>query len=126
MNRKQAKELLPLIKAFAEGKAIQAMERGEWKDVDHFNLAMASVVNYRIKPKPKYRPFQNAEECWQEMQKHQPFGWLKAIRFPVYQVINYVDNIGVNINSVSTSFDKAMEHYTFSDGTPFGVKETSL
>lgn len=34
---------------------------------------------YRInKPGVNYRPFANEEECWQEMQKHQPFGWVKT------------------------------------------------
>lgn len=126
MNREQAKKLLPIIKAFVEGKTIQtSIKNREWEDLTD-DIEFYSDDKYRIKPEPKFRPFQNAEECWQEMQKHEPFGWLKAIRFPVYQVINYVDNIGVNINSVSTSFNEAMEHYTFSDGTPFGVKETSL
>lgn len=26
---------------------------------------------------PSYRPFKNQEECWNEMLKHEPFGWVK-------------------------------------------------
>ena len=29
------------------------------------------------KIEPKYRPFRTKEECWNEMLKHQPFGWVK-------------------------------------------------
>lgn len=76
MNRQQAKELLPIIQAFAEGKTIQVQEDIDWLylgDEIDFNF---SPQRYRIKPDPKYRPFANADECWQEMQKHQPFGWV--------------------------------------------------
>ena len=78
MNRIQAKELLPIIKAFAEGRPIEYQDSYEkWieSDIMAFDL---SPENYRIKREPKYRPFKDAEECWQEMQKHQPFGWVKT------------------------------------------------
>lgn len=76
MNREQAKELLPIIQAFVKGKTIEFRERGctLWTESISpiFNFA---IFEYRIKPEPKYRPFKDADECWQEMQKHQPFGW---------------------------------------------------
>ena len=34
--------------------------------------------DYRIKP--EYRPFANAEECWCEMLKHKPFGWVESLK----------------------------------------------
>lgn len=81
MNRKQAKELLPIISAFAEGKTIQYyyIDAG-WADIDPDGAADFSdnPSKYRIKPEHKYRPFSNKEECWQEMQKHQHFGWIKS------------------------------------------------
>ena len=78
MNRKEAAELLPIIKAFSEGKEIEGLYKGTkspWfkiKDM-HFNEG----IIFRIKPETKYRPFKDIEECWSEMQKHQPFGWIK-------------------------------------------------
>lgn len=79
MNREQAKELLPIIQAFAEGKTIEIRSNskynpGEWIETATPTFDIKSH-EYRIKPEPKYRPFANAKECWQEMQKHQPFGW---------------------------------------------------
>lgn len=77
MTREEAKELLPIIQAFVEGKTIEYREYdGEWK-VAH-TPTWSSHLFYRIKSEPKYRPFKDMEECWQEMLKHQPFGWLKA------------------------------------------------
>ena len=131
MNRQQAKELLPIIQAFAEGKTIQVMASdGKWysREVGEINFN-ADPQNYRIKSEPKYRPFENAEECWQEMQKHQPFGWLKDKEVDCYTVITRVQDdegdIGqMKINS-SPDWDLSgvFLNYTFADGTPFGIKE---
>lgn len=77
MDRNQAKKLLPIIQAYVEGKQIQHLYN-EWKDIDVLDIDLA--VNpelYRIKPEPKYRPFKDAEECWTEMLRHEPFGWVK-------------------------------------------------
>lgn len=80
MNRERAKELLPIIKAFAEGKKIEMAlfdddgAIAEWSDV-HYPKWLDNHI-YRIKQEPKYRPFKDADECWEEMQKHQPFGWV--------------------------------------------------
>lgn len=127
MNREQAKELLPIIQAFAEGKTIQVQEDIDWcylgDDAD-FNL---NPLRYRIKSEPKYRPFENAEECWQEMQKHQPFGWIKDKGDGYNVMITKVnddektDNMSINGNG-SWTFDGIMDYYTFADGTPFGIK----
>lgn len=81
MNRQQAKELLPIIQAYAEGKTIQYYYGGgNWVDVEPNEFVDFSndVSKYRIKPKLKYRPFKDSEECWNEMQRHQPFGWTKG------------------------------------------------
>ena len=77
MNRQQAKELLPIIQAFAEGKTIQVREDIDWCYLGNETDFDLSPQRYRIKPEPKYHSFLNAEECWQEMKKHEPFGWVK-------------------------------------------------
>lgn len=127
MNRQQAKDILPIIQAFAEGKTIQVQEDIDWcylgDDAD-FNL---NPLRYRIKSEPKYRPFENAEECWQEMQKHQPFGWLKDKEDGHYTLITAinkteVDQIALNGNT-GWLFCSISKFYTFADGTPFGIKE---
>ena len=124
MDRKQAKELLPIIQAFAEGKTILVQEDIDWRylsDDADFNL---NPLRYRIKPEPKYRSFANAEECWQEMKKHEPFGWVKYKTDDVYSFICKVeeDRCYFAVN-VYWAFDTILEKYTFADGTPFGIKE---
>ena len=124
MNREQAKELLPIIQAFAEGRKIEYRNSlGVWIDCDGIMFNWPPK-DYRIKPEPKYRPFANAEECWQEMQKHQPFGWIKYKTDNVYSFIVKVDKDYVYLAvNVYWSFDTLLKKYTFADGTPFGIKE---
>lgn len=123
MNREQAKELLPIIKAFAEGKTIQVQEGIDWcylRNNADFNL---NPSRYRIKPSPKYRPFANAEECWQEIQKHQPFGWVKASHGQFLITGLRKDGVAFGINDNWHGYDYMFKSYTFADGTPFGIKE---
>lgn len=131
MNREQAKELLPIIQAFAEGKTIQVKSSdGLWYGREGENCEFnfnADPQVYRIKSEPKYRPFKDAEECWQEMQKHQPFGWLKDKEDGHYTLITAinkteVDQIALNGNT-GWLFCSISKFYTFADGTPFGIKE---
>lgn len=123
MNRQQAKDLLPIIQAFAEGKTIEYYSNDNWIEDKNFNF-IDKAQNYRIKPSPKYRPFKDAEECWQEMQKHQPFGWLKHKTDNVYSFISKIDKdccyFAVN---VYWGFDTLFKTKTFIDGTPFGIKK---
>ena len=80
--------------------------------------------------KPTYRLFKTQEECWNEMLKHQPFGWIKAKDSGSPMLIG---NIYLNIdeevyivwayNGVVNSASNTFYNYTFADGTPFGIKE---
>ena len=126
MNRKEAAELLPIIKAFSEGKEIEGLYKGTkspWfkiKDM-HFNEG----IIFRIKPETKYRPFKDIEECWSEMQKHQPFGWIKNGGYR-YNIINTgvmsVKIIDTRGAIATLDFSDLLAHYRFADGTLFGVK----
>lgn len=92
MNREQAKKLLPIIQAFAEGRTIELKDSyGKWvkSDLLAFDL---SPKNYRIKREPEYRPFKDAVECWQEMKKHEPFGWVKDKQDGHYALITAVED----------------------------------
>ena len=126
MNRNQAKEILPIIQAFIDGKQIQHLYN-KWEDIE--NLTSDLIINpelYRIKPEPTYRPFKDADECWHEILKHQPFGWVK------YQC-NFFQIIHVDYNSIGygsacciilhSKFEDIFKDSTFADGTPFGIKE---
>ena len=125
MNRKEAKELMPIIQAFAEGKAIESRcikgDKSLWYDDE--DPSFDDDLEYRIKPEPTYRPFKDAEECWMEMQKHQPFGWVKwnDVRYNIYEVSS-ISVCLINGNCENMDFAYAYQKLTFDDGLPFGVK----
>ena len=134
MNREKAKYILPIIQAFSEGKQIQWLkpDSDEWIDVvggdnvDFEDLAESNVA-YRIKPEPKYRPFKNAEECWAEMLKHQPFGWVKykdgSTTNKFMFICDISDKEATFNNCIEFTYYSFLEDYVFADGTPFGVLE---
>ena len=128
MNREEAAELSPFIKAFGEGKEIEIRNKNPhaqpngWTKMDEF---IFGNFEYRIKPEPKYRPFANAEECWTEMFKHQPFGWVKDKQDGHRALVTAVndDTCGMSLNGNATwSLRGIMNLFTFADGLPFGVK----
>ena len=122
MTREEAKELLPIIEAYSEGKEVQILD-DVYGWVEMKNLILNWSPNcYRIKPEPKYRPFKNQEECWKEMQKHQPFGWVKGKDGEGLYLIHGINNSIVTTDDID-SFKDAMHIYEFKDGTPFGIKE---
>ena len=125
MTREQAKELLPIIQAFAEGKNIQFLSDGEWHDINQADFT-CYPDKYRIKPEPKYRPFKSQEECWQEMLKHQPFGVVKDKHFANYQThraFTFLTNEGCNFRGYEDmTFETSFKNLLFADGTPFGIK----
>ena len=134
MKREEAKRRAELYSALAKGKSVQVQGiDGSWVDVDidKLNYFIETPI-FRIKPEPKYRPFESQEECWNEMLKHQPFGWAKSKKGERHFSIGSVlwDN---DFNDVFVTFacdgmlgrsSKSMfEDFTFDDGTPFGIKE---
>lgn len=126
MNRKEAAELSPFIKAFGEGRIIEFSSITDvskaWREVTDFPIGMIENFKFRIKPETKYRPFKDAEECWAEMQKHQPFGWLKSKEKGYYSFITMLNN-RFRLNGYDEwRFDDTINKFTFADGTPFGVK----
>ena len=220
MKRQQAKELLPIIQAFAEGKTIQYYYGDNWVDIspDWAVDFSDNPSHYRIKPEPdknqlpikdgdiimtigkrafiangiidsdgcpcahcginlhhdftigttihgwtsspyipaseeakkelfikmgiagytwnaktlklekiepKYRPFRTKEECWNEMLKHQPFGWVKhtSSNEYFYSILEVIDGGCIFVYGPMIPFDEVYEFNTFADGTPFGIKE---
>lgn len=130
MTRENVKKNMDIISAFAEGKVIQILnERGEWIDLtERDGLPMGTLEEepniFRIKPEPKYRPFANAEECWAEMHKHQPFGFtkFKNAKSGYYMITYIASGAVVGMNNTPFDYESMFDTYTFADGVPFGVK----
>lgn len=140
MTREEAKAFLPIIQAFANGKEIEFNDSIEgWITIKGDSLGFVfSPANYRIKPEPKYRPFNGSEECWQEMLKHHPFGWLRLYDMYINiicvhpvdmrielspEALKFEDSVPVDIERMFISMEDAFNEYLFADGTPFGIKE---
>ena len=134
MTREEIKRRAELYSALAEGKTIQILNmEGNWVDVEVKKLNyIPETLKFRIKPQSNYRPFKTQEECWQEMLKHHPFGWLKSKMNGRFSCIGEVygsdefETVYIALStseSLSRSSDSMFEQYTFYDGTTFGIKE---
>ena len=104
-------------------------EDDSWWEVNRIpDFYKNNPQSYRVKPEFKYRPFKDAKECWAEMQKHQPFGWIYdgGYRSSIVSICDTtVDIVNISTNDIMECLFSEMieEGYTFSDGTPFGIKE---
>ena len=124
MTIKEAAALWPIIKAYAEGKTIEIYDTNakSWHTI--INPKFLPGSRYRIKPQPAYRSFKNADECWNEMQKHEPFGWVKNKEGEYVHIVHIID-VGVcgGDDLEGFTYGAAVKVYNFADGTPFGTKE---
>ena len=136
MTKEEAKEFYPILQSYAEGKVIECrrkpsiMESADtpngWTEIKEIDFW--KNTEYRIKPEATYRPFESAQECIEEMRKHEPFGWVKSkpdvgyycssiIDIRYVSAFNFIKLRGSWLNSNSV-----FENYTFLDGSPFGIK----
>ena len=133
--RDEIKDFQSIVQAWVEGKTIQYNFDEGWRDANIEHL-LGDISKYRIKPEPKYRPFKNQEECWNEMHNHPDFGWIKSNVTGEYKQIvrmyNYKTELVFNLFNIFSascndhscySPETIFTNYTFTDGTPFGVKE---
>lgn len=126
MDRNQAKELLPIIQAFSEGKEIEYFDKGDCKWRTCIELDFYYNVEYRIKHEPTWIPFTYSNTCLKEIRKHHPNGWVKEKESGKLTAIVSVSQAGVSFlgkNGCVKDFSRVFKEYTFADGTPFGVKE---
>lgn len=133
LYKNDIKRILPLLQKMAEGKILQINTMNGWIDVDadkdgvNIDYLLNNGITVRIKEEPKFRPFKNAEECWNEMQKHQPFGWIKPKDDDVvtkFMLIDALRNEGIAVRTnIRFNYHELFEHYTFADRTPLGIIE---
>ena len=125
MTTEEAKRRAELYSALAEGKTIQVQNpNGKWEDLKIEGLDHLYDCNkYRIKPEPKYRPFETQEECWEEMHKHSDFGWLVNKNSKSIYHINVICCDDLCLDEAPLNFVEAFTYYEFLDGSHFGIKE---
>lgn len=122
MRRKYTADCIKVMQAYVEGKQIQYKDDEVWIDIECPDWDWHNW-EYRIKPELKCRPFRNAEECLEEMKKHQPFGWVKD-KYSFYPI----EMIGTNFSKgwikcygIWMTPEQVFNKVTFLDGTPFGI-----
>ena len=129
MTREEARKWLPIIQAFANGKTVELCCDGgaTWTIDDEPSFKLDR--DYRIKSEPEYRPFNTKEECWNEMLKHQPFGWVISKKSASYvnlgSITQHNNNVEITFSTNEGehfSTERLFNNYTFADGTPFGSK----
>lgn len=73
---------------------------------------------------PSCRPFKDTEECWREMLKHKPFGWLTQKGGGYFNPKVVCDKgVMIFVDGDYFPFIHAFALFLFADGTPFGIKE---
>ena len=123
MTREKAKHLAEIFNAYAEGKPIEVFLDGEWGEItpDKYYFDIEDEC-YRIKKTPNYRPFKNAKEFLEEMQKHKPVGWLVSDK--ALSIITEFNNEVIEFGHSNYTFEEILINgITFADGQPFGIKE---
>ena len=125
MDRNQAKEFYPILQAYAEGKVIECRTKpsaiegtdvpNEWQEMKV--IEFWGNIEYRIKPEPKFRPFNNKEECWKEMLRHNPLGWFKDKKDKEFFTLNCISDKDPKIKTYEYLFNDCV----FMDGSICGV-----
>lgn len=123
MTKEETKQRIAVMQAYVDGKQIQVYETslGKWFDTDA--PSWITSKRFRIKSEPHYRPFRNAEECWQEMLKHAPFGIMSSKDSKDYMSFMSLNDEGCDFCGYNgENFESALDDIQFADGTPFGIK----
>ena len=118
LYKNDIKRILPLLQEMEEGKTLKIKTRNGWIDVDadkdgvNIDYLLNDRITVRIKQEPKYRPFKDADECFEEMKKHQPFAWIKdkqTMKQEVFQ--ERMDALSVKLREVENEMRELQEEY---------------
>ena len=123
MTREDLEKLWPILEAYRQGKTIEIYNVPDKTWYEHDDPGFDGDPDfYRVAYEPKYRPFQNSEECLEEMIKHQPVGWIKSSTGILCNVLEIEQSGIVTKNSIS-GYATAINDFVFADGAPFGIKK---
>lgn len=114
-------EMINVMKACEEGKTIQCSYRGENAWIGAANPIWDwDKYDYRIKPEPKYVPYDNISEVDKDK-------WIKSKSNDILSRIMALDardsDSSVELRHYGwCSLKELFEYYTYEDGTPCGKK----
>ena len=113
--------MLPIIKAWAEGREVEYNDNGLWMwiDGDYIQLDVPAE-HYRVVP--RYRPFRDNRECMKALREHGPL--IDRMTGATCFVSALLDNyFYVNGEEDRVTYEKGFIRFIFKDGEPFGAKE---
>ena len=119
-------EQIAIMKAYEDGKTVEGKHYGEtdWKILEYVeNYLFDFVANeYRIKPVPKYRPYESVEEAFNDAKKHG--FWMQNVD---RMYLRFIDGFHINKNSdifiCDYCVDDILDMFVWADdGSPCGVK----
>ena len=119
-------EQIAIMIAYQDLKTIEQkrFDRTEWESIvydENFQFNF-SEYEYRIKPVPKYRPYESVEEAFNEAEKH---GFL--VRNVDRMYLRFIDGFHITKNSdifiCDYCVDDILDMFVWADdGSPCGVK----
>ena len=119
-------EQIAIIKAYEDGKTIEQkrFDRNEWESIVYVeDFPFDFVMNeYRIKPVPKYRPYESVDEAFNDAKKHG--FWMQNVD---RMYLRFIDGFHINKNSdifiCDYCVDDILDMFVWADdGSPCGVK----
>ena len=121
MTREEAKKMLPIIKAWAEGREVEYAADGLWNRIHGDNIQLDVPAEwYRVVP--RCRPFKDNRECMKALREHGPLidRMTGATCFVSVLLDSY---FYVNGEEEKITYDKGFKRFVFRAGEPFGVKD---
>ena len=119
-------EQIAIMKAYEDGKTIEGKryDETEWESIDYIeHYPFDFLLNeYRIKPAPKYRPYESVDEAFNEAKKHGV--WMQNVD---RMYLRFIDGFHINKNSdifiCDYCVDDILDMFVWADdGSPCGVK----
>ena len=119
-------EQIAIMKAYEDGKTIEQkrFDGTEWGSIVHVeDFPFDFVANeYRIKPEPKYRPYESVDEAFNEAEKHG--FWVKSKdKHSLFFIDSFEAAGNGDIYIGHCHFGAFIEKFVwFDDNSPCGVK----
>lgn len=130
------KEMIEVMQAYERGEQIEYRIKDFMRD-DEWSLSTESpdwdwrTTDYRVKPKPTYRPYKDADEFLSAQKEHgmyiRPKNNADRYELPTSiddeKVVFILPTNTSNAYAVCYHYDNLLKDKVWQDGTPCGVKE---
>ena len=119
-------EQIAIMKAFEDGKntEVKRYDETKWESIVYIDNYQFDFVSneYRIKPVPKYRPYESVDEAFKEAEKHG--FWMQNVdRMYLRFIDGFHINKNIDIFICDYCVDDILDMFVWADdGSPCGVK----